>query len=66
MEKITVNTEALRQVLQALNGPDHYIRELQATRDRPPIFTGNPIDTLINEFNAAVEAYGKPTEGTQP
>ena len=56
MEKVTVSTDALRQVLQALNGPGHYIRELQVTRD----FPGNPINTLIKEFNAAVEAWGKP------
>ena len=47
---ITVNAEALRQVLAALTGPGHLIRELQFTRDKPPIMTGNPIDTLIHEY----------------
>jgi hypothetical protein len=32
METITVNALALRQLLVALSGPGHYIRELQATR----------------------------------
>ena len=53
----TVDAEALCQVLLALNGPGHLIRELQATRDKPPILTGNPIDTLLTQYNAQVEAY---------
>lgn len=61
--RVEVDGEALRQVLQALNGPGHHIRELQATRDKPPLFTGNPIDTLIMEYNVAVEAQGKETQG---
>lgn len=60
METVTVNAEALRCVLNALIGAPHLIRELQATRDKPPLLTGNPIDTLVTEFNAAVEAWGKP------
>lgn len=55
METVTVNAEALRQVLCALIGPPHYIRELQATRDNPPIFMGNPIDRLIDDYNSAVD-----------
>lgn len=55
METVTVNAKALRQVLEALNGPGHYIRELQVTRDLPGV--ENPIDTLTCEFNAAVEAF---------
>ena len=31
--KISVTAEALREVLVALNGPGHLIRELQATRN---------------------------------
>lgn len=49
---VTVNADALRQVLVALTGPGHLIRELQFTRDNPPIMTGNPIDTLIRDYNA--------------
>ncbi len=51
MDKVTVSASSLRKVLVALSGPDHYIRELQATRGFPE----NPIDKLITEFNAAVE-----------
>ncbi|MBK9497391.1 MAG: hypothetical protein IPO08_23295 [Xanthomonadales bacterium] len=55
METVTVSATALRQILQALVGPPHYIRELQATRDKPPILVGNPIDKLIAEYNAAAD-----------
>jgi hypothetical protein len=55
MEKVTVSADALRQVIDALNGPGHYIRELQVTRNLPG--TSNPINTLIQEYNAAVEAH---------
>lgn len=60
METVTVNADALRQVLNALIGAPHLIRELQATRDKPPVLTGNPIDTLVREFNQAVDAWGNP------
>jgi hypothetical protein len=50
-QKVTVSAKALRQVLQALVGPGHYIRELQVTRG--PLFN-NPIDTLIEEYNLQV------------
>lgn len=56
MEKVTVSATALRQVLNALNGPAHYIRELQVTRG-PLIGDDNPINILCDEYNAAVEAY---------
>jgi hypothetical protein len=52
--KITVSARALHQVLGALVGPSHYIRELQATRNLPGI--ENPINTLIEEYNAGIEA----------
>lgn len=44
----TVDAEALGQVLQALVGPSHYIRELQATLNGP---FDNPIKTLIAQYN---------------
>lgn len=59
MEKVTVSANALYQVLNALIGESYLIRELQATRDKPPILVGNPIDTLISEFNSSVDAYNK-------
>ncbi len=52
--KVTVTAKALHQVLGALIGPGHYIRELQATRNLPGI--DNPINTLIDEYNAAIDA----------
>lgn len=48
--KLEVSADALRQVLQALNGPAHFIRELQFTRTLPG--TTNPINTLVDEYNA--------------
>ena len=57
---VPVNAEALREVLVALNGPGHLIRELQATR--APYLPPNPINTLISDFNAWVDAQ---TEAAQ-
>lgn len=54
MKKIFVDSTALRRILTALVGPPHHIRELQATRDRPPILIGNPIDALIKEYDTQV------------
>ena len=51
--KITVSAKALYEILQALVGPGHYIREIQATRNLPGF--ENPIDTLIAEYNAQVK-----------
>lgn len=54
--KIEVSVAALFQVLEALNGPPHLIRELQATRG--PMFD-NPIDTLIKEYNEVADKNRK-------
>lgn len=63
MEKVTVSADALRQVLNALNGPGHHIRELQVTRNLPG--STNPIDVLVEEFNAAVDVHNQSiAEGT--
>jgi hypothetical protein len=51
--KVRVSAKALHQVLGALVGPSHYIRELQMTRNLPNI--DNPINTLIDEYNAAIK-----------
>jgi hypothetical protein len=48
---VTVDADALRQALEALTGPDHLIRELQATRG--PLFD-NPIDKLIRQYHEQV------------
>lgn len=61
MEKVTVSAKALKQLLEALNGPGHYIRELQVIRNidskMPNPNNRNPINLLMEEYNAAVEAY---------
>jgi len=51
--KIVVDRKALKQVLSALSGPPHLIRELQATRTPGIIGHDNPINILIEEFNNA-------------
>lgn len=51
MDKITVSAQALREILQALSGPGHLIRELQVIRS----LGDNPIDTLIQEYNDALK-----------
>lgn len=64
MEKVIVSADALRQVLQALNGPGHRIMELQALRDGP--FSGdNPINKLVDEYNAALQRP-EDAEASQP
>lgn len=55
-ESITVSRAALYEVLHALVGPPHYIRELQATRSLHFLGHPNPIETLIAEFEAAAKA----------
>lgn len=55
MKTVTVDANALRQVLEALNGPAHYIRELQVLRG--PLHDGNPIDTLVSNYNKAVDEF---------
>jgi len=51
MDKVTVSADALRQILSALVGPPHYIRELQAIRS----LGDSPIDKLIDEYNSQVK-----------
>jgi hypothetical protein len=58
MEQVTVSAKALARVLTAFNGPPHYIRELQATRDIPGV-EDHPIDVLIKEYNLAVDVYNE-------
>ena len=55
MSTTPVNTDALRQVLQALCGPGHYILELQATRSIASL-TGSPspIDVLIEDYKQSL------------
>ena len=55
-DPISVDKRALRQLLEAVTGPGHHIRELQATRSLHALGHPNPIDTLIDSFNAAIAA----------
>lgn len=57
---VTVTADPLRQVLQALIGPGHLIRELQATRSLHALTNDNPIEILIEQFNAGGNGAKKP------
>lgn len=59
---VTVDGQALRQVLVALTGPGHLIRELQATRSLHTLGHPNPIDILLEQFNAQAEKGEHPHE----
>lgn len=54
--KISVSALALRELLYALNGPSHLLRELQALRG-PLVGDTNPINILLKEYNS--EMTGK-------
>lgn len=55
MKTVTVDANALLQVLRALTGSSHLIRELQATRNLPPgPDNENPINKLIDDYNRGV------------
>ena len=51
---ISVSAKALEELLRAVMGPPHHVRELQATRGLPGF--DNCIDLLQREFNAAIAA----------
>lgn len=51
-ELIAVDVNALRQVVLALVGPAHQVRELQATRSLQLLGHPNPIDTLCEQLEA--------------
>jgi hypothetical protein len=53
--KFSVDASALRQILVALNGAGHLIRELQATVSLP----GSPIQVLTEQFNAQAAALNE-------
>ncbi len=63
MIKLSISSGPLRRVLEALNGPPHLIRELQATRG-PLVGDDNPINILVNEFNEQIreQENGKKTK----
>lgn len=68
-EYMVVDAEALTLVVRALNGPDHYIRELQAIRglDGMPGQERSPISVLTDQVRAQLkfqseEQTPEPTE----
>jgi cyclopropane fatty-acyl-phospholipid synthase-like methyltransferase len=50
-EKVSVSSFALAQIINALNGAPHHIRELQATRGTSLV--SNPIDIIERELMEA-------------
>ncbi len=65
-QRIEVDADALRQVLVALNGPGHLIRELMVLRDAPAIVCDDdPITKLTEEFNAWVKRANAPSSEEQ-
>lgn len=62
---ISVDVTALAQVLQALTGPGHLIRELQATRSLHKMGHPNPIETLLEQVDAWARADAKSAPATQ-
>lgn len=53
MKTVTVDADALRQVLEALIGPSYLMSELMAIRG----LGDSPIDILVEQYNAAVESH---------
>lgn len=64
---MTVTRKALAQVLSAINGPGHWIRELQATRNLPPglVSEPNPINVLFEDYKKFEDQLPKAVDGTQ-
>ena len=58
METATVDADALRRVLEALNGPSYLIRELQVTRG-PLVGDDNPINLLVADYNKAANLHNR-------
>lgn len=54
METVTLKAQDIQELLKALTGPGHYIREIQATMSLPG---GNCLTRLIEEYNSQVRAY---------
>lgn len=61
MKTVEVNADALRQVLEALLGPGHLIRELQAIHgsNLPVDDSHDPIGVLLTEYNEAAATENK-------
>jgi hypothetical protein len=59
-EMVSVDANALRMILQALIGPPHHIREIQATRSIAALTGDDQIQTLLDDYNTAVVGGGPP------
>lgn len=59
--KVSVSGEPLRQLLIALTGPGHLIRELQATMGlaNAGLADDHPIKRILDEFNAEAARLGR-------
>lgn len=55
-QMIAVDGAALRQILIALVGPPHLVRELQATRSLHALGHPNPIDIILADFNRQAQS----------
>lgn len=53
MKIVTVDADALRQVLQALIGPSYLMSELMAIQG----LGDSPIDILVAQYNEAVKSH---------
>lgn len=60
---ISVDVIALSQLLQALVGPEHLVRELQATRSLHRLGHPNPIETLLDQVITWGATNGNPSDG---
>ena len=60
---VSVPAKALAQVINALIGPPHYIRELQVIHGLPG--GDDPISQLITAYNAWVDEYSR-ANGLEP
>lgn len=64
LDKVSVDEKSLREVLCALMGPSHLIRELQVIANLKKIEgthdpSGSPLNILVKDFNASVDEYNK-------
>lgn len=60
--KVPLTAKHVQTLLEALVGPDHHIRELQATRSLhklDPVKYSNPIEEILAEYNAWIETQPK-------
>jgi ribA/ribD-fused uncharacterized protein len=57
--KVLVSSKALYELLRALNGPAHYVAELQVLR-KPPFGDDNCINILEKEYNEYVDRINNP------